>query len=125
MSPYNGSMDSSPFGIRKLIIGILALGSLLTAAGMFLFAPDGMGNPVTAVTMRLGIMLGALWLALPSNGENVGWEKAMPAILAVIVVLAFFARNLRILAFAVPIAIVVGVVAAFIRPRSRRRPPRQ
>ncbi len=117
-------MDGSPLAIRKLIVGILALGCLITAAGLFVFTADGRGNPATAVSMRLGIMLGALWLALPSSGENIGWEKAMPALIAVMVVLAF-ARNLKFLIYAIPIALAVGIIAAFIRPKSRRRPPRR
>ena len=117
-------MDGSPLAIRKLLVGILALGCLVSAAGLFLFSADGKGNPATAVAMRLGIMLSALWLALPASGANIGWEKAMPAIIAVMVVLAF-ARNLKFLVYAIPIALVVGVVAAFIRPKSRRRPPRR
>jgi hypothetical protein len=48
----------------------------------------------------------------------------MPAVIAVMVVLAF-ARNLKVLVYAIPIALVVGIIAAFIRPRSKRRPPRR
>src|SRR5712672_287104 len=117
-------MDGSPLAIRKLIVGIISLTCLVTAVGLFVFRPDGMGNPATAVAMRLGMMLGALWLALPSQGDNIGWQKAMPIILAVIVVLAFV-RNWKVLVYVVPIAIIVGIVAAFIRPRSNRRPPRR
>jgi mannose/fructose/N-acetylgalactosamine-specific phosphotransferase system component IIC len=75
--------------------------------------------------MRLGIMLGALWLALPNRGENVAWGKALPAIFAVIVVLAFTRAKGRILIYAIPIAIVVAILAVFIRPRSKPRPPRR
>jgi len=116
-------MNGSPLAVRKLIVGIVSLGCLATAAGLFCFAADGMANPVTAVAMRLGVMLGALWLALPSQGESIGWGKAMPVILAVIVVLAFV-RNWRFLVYAIPAAIVVGIVLAFLRPRSKRGPPR-
>jgi hypothetical protein len=118
-------MNGSPLALRKLIVGILSLGCLLTAAGMFLFAADGMGNPATAVAMRLGVMLGALWLALPSQGESIAWQRAMPIVIAVIVALAFFARSVKVLAYAIPAAIVVGVLLAFIRPRSNRRSPRR
>jgi hypothetical protein len=114
-------MNGSPLAVRKLIVGIASLGCLASAAGLFCFAADGAANPATAVTMRLGLMLAALWLALPSQGEGIGWRKAMPVILAVVVVLAFV-RNWRFLVYAIPAAIIVGVVLAFLRPRSKRGP---
>jgi hypothetical protein len=118
-------MNNSPLGIRKLIVGIVGLVCLATAAGLFFFTADGLESPAMAVAMRLGIMLGALWLALPSQGESIAWQKTIPIIVTVIVVLAFFARSAKVLAYAIPIAIVVGIVLAFIRPRTNRRPPRR
>jgi hypothetical protein len=118
-------MDGSPLAVRKLIVGLISLACLVTAAALWIFAEDPEKNPATAVTMRLGIMLGALWLALPSRGDNVAWGKALPAIFAVILVLAVIRVNWRILVYAIPVAIVVAILAAFIRPRSKPRPPRR
>lgn len=117
-------MNGSPLAVRKLIVGILALASLASAAGLWAFSADALTNPVFAVTMRLGLMLGALWLALPDRGDSIALGKGLPVILAVIAVLALV-RNWRVLIYAVPAAIVVGIVLAFIRPRSNRRPPRR
>jgi hypothetical protein len=111
-------MNGSPLAVRKLIVGILSLGSLTTAAGFLLFSAEGFSNPVTAVAMRLGLILGALWLALPSTGEGIGWAKVVPV--AVVVAVACV-RGGRFLLYAIPIAIVVGIVAAFIRPKTNRR----
>ncbi len=111
-------MNGSPLAVRKLIVGILSLGSLTTAAGFLLFSAEGFSNPVTAVAMRLGLILGALWLALPSTGESIGWAKVVPV--AVVVAVACV-RGGRFLLYAIPIAIVVGIVAAFIRPKTNRR----
>ncbi len=116
-------MNDSPLAVRKLIVGVIALICLGTAAGLWIFADEPGKNPVTSVTMRLGIMLGALWLALPRQGENLAWEKCLPAVVAVIVVLSFVRGSWRILIYAIPAAIVVGIAAAFLRPRSKRRPP--
>jgi hypothetical protein len=117
-------MNGSPLAVRKLIVGIVSLGSLATAAGLFFFTADGLENPAMAVAMRLGIMLGALWLVLPAQGESLAWNKVFPIILAVIAVLAFVRKG-KILLYIIPIAIVVGIALAFIRPRSKRRPPRR
>lgn len=115
-------MDGSPLAVRKLIVGILAIICLTTAAGMWIFAGDPWTNPITSVAMRMGMMLGALWLALPARGENIAWEKGLPIVIAVVVVLAF-AKNAKVLLYAVPAAIVLGILAVFLRPRSKRRPP--
>jgi len=118
----NARMNESPLAVRKLIVGILSLGCLVTAAGVFLFSVEGFSNPVTAVAMRLGLILGAFWLALPSTGESIAWAKAVP--IAVVVAVACV-RGGRYLLYAIPIAIVVGIAAAFIRPKTNRRPPRR
>jgi hypothetical protein len=116
-------MNDSPMAVRKLLVGIIALACLATAAGLWIFTDEPGKNPVTSVTMRLGIMLGALWLALPKQGEHLAWEKCLPGVVAVIVVLSFVRGSWRFLIYAVPAAIVVGIAAAFLRPRSKRRPP--
>lgn len=120
---YNRVMNDSPLAVRKLIVGIIALGCLAIAAGTWIFDDDPIRNPVASVTMRLGIMLGALWLALPRQGESLAWEKCLPPLVAVIVVLSFIRGSWRVLIYAIPAAIVVGIAATFLRPRSRRRPP--
>ncbi len=112
-------MNGSPLAIRKLIVGILALGCLATAGGVFFFTVDGLKNPVMAYSTRLGIMLGALWLALPSSGESLVWLKILPVVLVVAVVCV--RGGGRVLLWAIPLAIVAGIVIAIIRPKKKRR----
>ena len=116
-------MNRSPLAARKLIVGLVALACLATAGSLWLFTADAGTNPVTAVTTKLGLMLAALWLALPTRGESVGWEKALPPLIGAIAVLALIGRNSRILIFALPAAILAGIALAFLRPRSKRRRP--
>jgi hypothetical protein len=116
-------MNASPMAARKLIVGLISLGCLATAAGMWIYTGDW-NSPVIAVTSRLGFVLAALWLALPKQGENLAWEKCLPAFIAVIVVLSFIRGSWRVLLIVIPAAIVIGIAAVFLRPRSKRRPPR-
>ena len=117
-------MNSSPLAVRKLLVGLMSLGCLITAASLWAFTEEPAKNPAASVTIRLGLMLGALWLALPNQGESVAWEKGLPIVLSVIFVLAFLKKGGgRMLLYVVPIAIVVGIAAAFIRPKPKRRPP--
>ncbi len=105
-------------------MGIISLGCLATAAGLWIFDDDYLKNPVMSVATRLGIMLGALWLVLPRQGEHLAWEKCLPPLVTVIVFLSFVRGSSRFLLYAIPAAIVVGIAAVFLRPRPKRRPPR-
>ena len=115
-------MNDSPLAVRKMFVGLISLGCLITAVVACVYTQ--WTSPVVSVSTRLGLMLGALWLALPKQGDNIAWQKAFPVVMAVIVVLAFFKRGGgRMLLYVVPLAIVVGIAAAFIRPRPKRRRP--
>jgi len=114
-------MNSSPLAVRKLIVGLVALACLATAGILWAFTDDAGTNPLTAVTMRLGLMLAALWLAVPSRGENIAWQRALPAAVALFAILAIVVKNSRILIFVLPAAILAGIALAFLRPRSNRR----
>ncbi|MBS0262156.1 MAG: hypothetical protein JSS02_09425 [Planctomycetes bacterium] len=110
--------------IRKLIVGMLSLLCLLIAGGTLWFSD--WTNPLLSVTTRLGLLLGALWLVLPKEGESVSWDKAFPIVIAIFVVLAFLRRGGgRLMLYVIPAAIVVGLAAAFLRPKPKRRPPRR
>lgn len=112
-------MDGSPLAIRKLIVGILAIVCGATAAGVFFFTPDGLQNPLMGFSVRLGIVLGALWLALPASGESLVWLKMLPVVLVVAIVCV--RGGGRALIWIIPLGIVAGIVIAFIRPKHKRR----
>jgi hypothetical protein len=117
-------MNPNSMALRKRIVGLLSLVSLLIAVVSLSFME--WTNPLVSVTSRLGVMLGVLWLALPNEGDNLLWEKAFPVVIAVIGVLAFIKRGGgRLLLYVIPAAIVVGIALAFIRPKPRRRPTRR
>ena len=113
-------MNPSPLAVRKLLVGLISLGCLITAAVSCYYTD--WTNPLVAITMRLGVMLGALWLALPSEGDSIAWQKALPVVVAVMAAMAFLRINWRVLLYLLPVALVVAVVAAFIRPKQKRRP---
>ncbi len=115
-------MNGSPLAVKRLIVGLIALSCVGIAAGMWFFAEDPEKSPVTALTMRLGLMLGAIWLALPAKGESIAWQRAIPIGVVIAVVCV---RGGRYLLYAIPIALVVGIVVAFVRPRSNRQRPRR
>lgn len=106
---------------KRNLIGIVALACLATAAGLWIFTVNPVQNQFLAAVSRVGIVLAALWLALPPRGEKLALGRAGPILVAAAILVALSGRRLLYL---LPAAIVVGVALAFLRPRSRRRKSR-
>jgi len=103
-------------GVNKVLVGVIALACLAIAAGLYLSDSEQAG--LLAAFWRIGLVMSALWLALPKQGEAFAWERAVPVAVGVIAVLGFAKRAPLII---IPIAIVVALAAVFIRPRPKRR----
>jgi hypothetical protein len=108
-SPSRGSSTNRP------LIGVAALGCLLAAGGVWLLAPDH--DAALAAFLRVGLVMGALWLALPSTGESVAWAKIAP-ILAGSVVLIVISRKAFL--FLLPAVLFLAVVFAIVLPKPKR-----
>jgi len=103
-------------GVNKILVGAIALGCLAIAAGLWAIDSDQAG--LLAAFWRIGLVMTALWLALPKKGEAFAWERAIPVVVGVIAILGFAKRAPLII---IPIAIVVAIAAVFIRPKPKRR----
>ena len=91
---------------------------LLTAGVVAVVDPER--SAIIGAFMRVGLVMGALWLALPAAGGRVGWRVAGPIVVAVAVV-AGVVKNARVLVVLVPILLVIGALMVVFRPR----PPEQ
>ena len=109
---------------RKSMAGILALLCLAVAGALWLLKENPEQDLATSAFTKVGIVMAALWLALPSRGDASGWDRAFPIGIAVIVLLSVLRVKGRFLLYAIPAAILFAVVATLLRPRSRRRPRR-
>jgi len=103
---------------RRKWVGLAAAASLLGAAGVSLFVTAPLSNPTAGVLVRVGAVLGALWLALPRRGENLVWSRALYPAIAVIVASALLRRAGWWL---VPLAGVVSLLLVFLRPKNAKR----
>jgi hypothetical protein len=106
---------------KRNLIGIVALVCLATAAGLWIFTDNPVQNQFLAAVSRVGVVLAALWLALPPRGEKMAFGRAGPILIAAAIFVALSGRRLLYL---LPVALVVGLALAFLRPRSRRRKSR-
>lgn len=93
------------------------MGCLGLAGFLQLVAPEQMA-PIGAL-FRVGIVLAALWLALPPKGQPFLWRNLTPVLLIGLAIV-LLSRNPRILVIVLPVGFVVLLLLSFFP--SRRRP---
>ncbi len=120
-------MQKSKTTVSRPLVGFLAIG-LLSIAFFLSLWPGALsgaaGATVGGAAARVGIVMAALWLALPSRNRPAAWANvsitsAAPVVLAA---LALFRIPFRIL---IPLAGIVMVAGLVLRPRPLRRPERR
>jgi hypothetical protein len=105
--------------INRPLTGVLAASLLLLGFGLML-AEVG-SELMHAGFIRTGLVLGALWIALPTRNrpaawENVAWSSVCLAFIGVIV---FLSARLRWTV--VPLVLAVGIAVYFLRRPLKRR----
>lgn len=121
LCPHNAPVTASQWASRRILIGVVALVCFGAAVGIWLFTTNPEQNALLAAVTRVGIVMGALWLALPKDGANVAWGKTATLLIPALVLVALNGRRLLYL---LPVAIVVALALAFLRPRAKRRKSR-
>ncbi|MFO0998909.1 MAG: hypothetical protein U0936_01090 [Planctomycetaceae bacterium] len=100
---------------RRRRVGIIALAcGLLSAFGLWGGYQD---SAWPAACLRIGIVLGALWLCLPVSRRPTVWNGLGRGRLAVLVLMAVFVNRIKVL---FPILLVIGIVIWIVRPKKRR-----
>jgi hypothetical protein len=108
--------QSAPF-VNRTLVGILAIVCCAAAIVIALTAPEQ--EALGAACLRVGLVLGAFWLALPTRSRPAAWANVSPYVVVAIVVALLFVRQMRVF---IPLLLVVGVLAFFLRPRPKKRP---
>jgi hypothetical protein len=114
---HNAEVNVSQLATKRKQIGLLALACLGLALCLWFFARDPEHNVLLAGVTRVGIVLGALWLALPKNGATWMWQKAGPVLIVAVALIALAGRALR---YTIPIAILLAIILVLLRPRRGR-----
>ncbi len=99
---------------KRIYVGLLAIGFLIGAIAALVMAPDNEG--LQGALMRVGLLLGAFWLAMPTKTRPSAW-KILPrsnwAIFGMIVSALLVSR----LKYMFPLLAFFASVAWFARPR--------
>lgn len=110
-------MPGTGLSSKRIAVGLCALLCLLMAAGLWLFTGNPEANQFLSALTRVGIVLAALWLALPEARQSIVWQKAGPILLAAAIVVAVMPKLVR---YALPAAVVLSIAAILVRPKPKR-----
>ena len=109
-------MAEQQISVNRTLVGMIAAACLV--AGLLIGFVDEFANLWCAAFVRVGLVMAALWVALPSGDREAAWANISPLTLVGILLFALvFVR--RPLVF-LPILIGVALIGFFLRPR---RPP--
>ena len=105
--------------INRPLVGILAIACFVGAGVVWGFELENEQNLWVAGFIRVGLLMSAFWLALPSKGRAAAWANVSPWTFAGLIA-ALFAMT-RYPKMAMGMIIVLVVLHFFIRPRIRQR----
>ena len=101
---------------NRLLVGLLSIASVF--AGLTVAIVSGTDNIWCGSFLRSGLLLAALWLAMPTRGRAAAWEKVSPwTIVASAAVMFIVLRNPRVF---LPLAIAVGGIIGTLNLLTRR-----
>lgn len=112
-------MATEKIEINRPLVGILTICCFLGAAAVSVLRPQE--DLWIAGFIRVGLLMGALWLALPTRSRPAAWANVSPAtFVGLIVAILLLPRYPRLILPAMAILLVLHVV---LKPR-KRTPPR-
>ncbi|HSG70710.1 MAG TPA: hypothetical protein VLA12_09870 [Planctomycetaceae bacterium] len=105
--------------INRTLTGVLAASLLMLGFGLW-FADVG-SEMMQAGFIRTGLVLGALWSALPTRERPAAWEDVTwsSVVLALVGVIVFLSARLRW--SVIPLILAVGIAVYFLRRPLKRR----
>jgi hypothetical protein len=104
--------------LNRKLTGLIALIFLLGGAVAWLAAIGP--EMVSSVMIRNGLVLGALWLALPSQARPAAWEDISWSSVVLVFLTALVFLSARLRWTAIPLVIGVAILVFFLRRPLRR-----
>lgn len=105
--------------LNKPLVGVIGVLCLVASAICVVFYPEH--SSIQGSTMRVGIVMIALFLVLPKRGDSARWDRVLPFFVGLIALIAFSKKMILVM---LPMLLVIGVLLAILRPRDKFRPPR-
>jgi hypothetical protein len=117
-------MNSQTVTVNRALVGVIGLALLIVSGVMTLMGADGSQEMWAGACLKVGLVMAALWLALPSITRNPVLAQASWVTLVGALALALIVARTR-----VPLKVVIPVLVAFVIAvrilGPRRTPPRR
>jgi hypothetical protein len=123
ISEHNGRMSSENQAANRPLVGVLSLGCLVAAGVLWWQDPDwGGAEGAIGALIRVGIVMGVLWFALPGRlGTPIGSKISPKVFVFTLGGIALVAARPRIIVMLIPLLAVLGIAALILKPRSSQR----
>lgn len=121
-------MSDGNITLNRPLVGVIALGCLGLSAGLWLSSSDNpessmvMGGGAGAAFFRVGLLMAALWIALPPKGQEAAWATVTPGTFVGLLLAVYAVVRFRWMA--IPFIAALGLLALILKPRTKHRPPR-
>jgi len=107
--------------INRTLVGVIAV-VLLAGAGLF-WASLGSQHALTGACLKVGSVMAALWLALPTISRHGNWGQVSWGSVIAFMGLALALTGKRVsFQIAFPILLGVAITMLVLRPKSKTRP---
>tara|TARA_R110002111_G_scaffold126741_5_gene191487 strand:- start:73482 stop:73841 length:360 start_codon:yes stop_codon:yes gene_type:complete len=119
-------MAGEKIPINRALVGVISVGCLITAGCLHQFVTVEQFAQKVAATgafMRVGLLMFAFWLALPTRNRDAAWANVSPWVfVGLILGIVGVAVRPKI---AIPLIVILAVLGFFLRPRDRKRSSRR
>lgn len=124
-SPQQSKPATVP--VNRALVGLIAAVCLLISAGLYLvYGGDEDWEMWRGGFMRVGLLMGAFWQALPARGRDAAWAEVSPlTLIGALAALFVVVRRPKVF---VPLLVIVGgilLALRFLRRGDPERPDRR
>lgn len=109
--------------INRSLVGWLALAFLV---GFVISLVTDQADVWQGICSRVGVVLGALWFALPKDGTLGKWaEVSILKLIVILLIMITAIRSPKKFVPYLPVLLAIAAAARFLRPHDKVRPPRE
>jgi hypothetical protein len=116
-------MPAPQVPVNRALVGLIALGCGVIGGGWWALEGGSSAPAMPAAFLRVGVVMAAFWLALPTRHREAAWARVnLWNLLAGLLGLVLIARTKFPLKFLIPGLILLAITILVLRPRPKTRP---
>ena len=99
---------------KRALVGLLAIGCTVVAGVVLTI---DVSSAFGAALLRVGLLLGAFWLALPTKDRPAAWARVSPWTVGIVVAVALLLPSAKPI---IPVLVIGVLIGWIVRPRNRK-----